>query len=147
MGDADYARPKFTSFNDTRLADIFKRPSAEPVTAYHLALAIGIPVLFCVSLGVQLFPFARCLFRDSRLSFFKMQSTSTTSSGQHTTRKSRTGLFQTFYIFLITASIALIGTIACLLALSSLPDLDASRKCLISLCLSSSGTNQSSWSI
>ena len=144
MGDAYYAKPKFTSFNDTHLADVFERPSAETATSYHLALAIGIPVLFCVFLGVQFLSSAMSSFRDSSPCFFRSQSAKNMRSGQHTEGKRNTRLFQTFHIFLVASTIALIGTVACLLELSSLPDHDASRECLLALFPYAFVTNESS---
>ena len=144
MGDANYAKPKFTSFNDTHLADIFERPSAEMATPYHLALAIGIPALFCVFLGVQFLSSAISSFRDSSPFFFKSQSAKNMRSGQHTGGKRNTRLFQTFHIFLVASTSALIVTVACLLELSSLPDHDASRKCIVGLFPYTFVTNESS---
>lgn len=123
-------KPKFTSFNDTHLADVFERPSAGMATLYHLALAIGIPVLFCVFLGSQFLLSAISSLRDFLRHFTKSQSARNTRSGQNTEGKRNARFFKTFYIFLLASTIALIVTVACLLRLSSLPDHDASRKCL-----------------
>ena len=84
MGDANHAKPKFTSFNDIHLADVFERPSAEMTNPYCLAFAIGIPALFCVFLGVQFLLSAISLFRDSSPYFFRSQSAKNMRSGQHT---------------------------------------------------------------
>ena len=133
MGDAYYAKPKFTSFNDTYLADVFERLSVETATPYHLALAIGIPVLFSVFLSVQFFSFATSRFRISLPCFFRSQSAKNVRNGQLAREKRNTRFFQTSHLFLIASTLALIITLACLLELSSLPDNDASRKRPVSL--------------
>ena len=144
MGDAYYAKPKFTSFNDTYLADVFERPSVETATSYHLALAIGIPVLFSVFLGVQFFSSATSSFRNSSPYFFRSQSAKNARNGQITRGKRNHRLFQTSHLFLVASTLALIVTLACLLELSSLPDNDASRKCLVGLFPNTFVTNGSS---
>lgn len=129
MGEAYYAKRKFTSFNDTHLADVFKRPSVEMANPYHLALTIGIPALFCVLLGVQYLASATCSFRESSPHLSRSQLPNNVGRAQHTGGKKKTQLFQTSHTLLVASTIALIVTVACLLELSSLPDNNASRKC------------------
>ena len=131
MGPANYAKPKFTSFNDTHLADVFERPSVEMPAPYHLTLAVGIPALFCAFIGVQFLASVTSSFRDSLPDFFKTQSARNISSGHPTEGKIYSRLLQTVHTFLVASTSALIITITCLLELSSLPDNDNSRKCLI----------------
>ena len=93
MGGASYTKPKFTSFGETRLAKVFGRPSVGTRTRYNLALVIGIPLLFCLLLGIQLVSSTVPWFRGLWPYFFQTQPADRS--------------FQTFHMLLIASSGAL----------------------------------------
>ena len=131
MGGAYYGKPKFTSFNDSRLVGVFERTSAATAKFYHLGLAIGIPAIFFILVGMP-----NGLTIGSSLHRFwphivRFRLPKTKTSGQDIRRKRDIRYFQSLVSFITASTIALIVTVACLYRLSTLPDDDPSRKCPI----------------